>query len=379
MNPYHTRYRLNPVSMLSEVNWVIVLVMLVISGIGFAMMVSAGGGEFHPFASQQVTRFCAAFIVMMVLALIPMRVLLDYAYIIYFMCLFVLVVVDVVGHIGMGAQRWLRLGGMNLQPSEFMKLAVILALARYFHQLHPEDIRRLPFLITPLVMLGLPAIFILRQPNLGTTTILMSVGVIMCFLAGVQWRYFIGAVTAVVMAAPVGYHFLHDYQKRRVLTFLDPQQDPLGAGYNILQSMIAIGSGGMFGKGYLQGSQNQLNFLPEKHTDFIFTMLAEEFGFLGSLFLLLMYGLLLGLGMMVAVRNRSTFGSMVAAGVVALIFMHVFINCAMVMGMLPVVGLPLPLMSYGGSITVSTVIAIGLLLNAYTYRNQYPSRMMPRL
>jgi rod shape determining protein RodA len=365
--------------MLSEINWVIVLVMMMISGIGFAMMVSAGGGEFYPFASQQVTRFLAAFVVMIILALIPMRVLMDYAYFIYFLCLFILVVVDVVGHIGMGAQRWLRLGGMNLQPSEFMKLALILALARYFHQLHPEDIRRLPFLLTPLLMMALPAIFILRQPNLGTTTILLSVGVIMCFLAGVQWRYFIGAVTAVVLAAPLGYHFLHDYQKKRVLTFLDPQQDPLGAGYNILQSMIAIGSGGLFGKGYLQGSQNQLNFLPEKHTDFIFTMLAEEFGFLGSLFLLLLYGVLLGLGMMVAVRNRSTFGSMVAAGVVALIFVHVLINCAMVMGMLPVVGLPLPLMSYGGSIMVSTVVAIGLLLNAYTYRNQYPSRMMPKL
>lgn len=379
MKHYSARYRLNPVAMLAEINWVIVLVTMLISCIGFAMMVSAGNGEFYPFASQQITRFLGAFVIMLILALIPMRVLLDYAYVIYFLCLFILVVVDVVGHIGMGAQRWLRLGGMNLQPSEFMKLSLILALARYFHQLHPEDIRRLPFLVTPLLMMAIPAIFILRQPNLGTTTIMVSVGVIMCFMAGVQWRYFIMAATSVICIAPIGYHFLHDYQKRRVLTFLDPQQDPLGAGYNILQSMIAIGSGGLFGKGYLQGSQNQLNFLPEKQTDFIFTMLAEEFGFLGSLVLLILYGVLLGLGMMVAVRNRSTFGSMVAVGVVALIFMHIFINCAMVMGMLPVVGLPLPLMSYGGSIMVSTILAIGLLLNAYTYRNQYPSRMMPRL
>jgi rod shape determining protein RodA len=376
---YHSRYRLNPVGMIAEVNWVIVLVVVLISSIGFAMMVSAGGGEFYPYASQQITRFLIAFAMMMVLALVPMRVLMDYAYLIYFACLFVLLVVDVVGHTGMGAQRWLRVGGLNLQPSEFMKLALILALARYFHQLHPDDIKRLPFLLAPFLMMAIPAIFILRQPNLGTTTILVSVGAVMCFMAGVQWRYFISVLVAVLMAAPVGYHFLHDYQKRRVLTFLDPQQDPLGAGYNILQSMIAIGSGGLFGKGYLQGSQNQLNFLPEKHTDFIFTMLSEEFGFLGSLFLLMLYGLLLGLGMMVALRNRSTFGSMMAVGVVALVFFHVFINCAMVMGMLPVVGLPLPLMSYGGSIMVSTVVAIGLLLNAYTYRNQYPSRMMPKL
>lgn len=379
MYPFHTRYRLNPVSMLAEVNWVIVLVMTLIAMIGFAMMVSAGGGELHPYASQQITRFVLAFVVMLVIALLPMRMLMDYAYIIYFACLFVLVVVDIIGHTGMGAQRWLRLGGLNLQPSEFMKLAVILALARYFHQLHPEDIRRLPYLLPPFLMMAIPAILILRQPNLGTTTIMLAVGAVMCFLAGVQWRYFISVFLSVIMAAPLGYHFLHDYQKRRVLTFLDPQQDPLGAGYNILQSMIAIGSGGFLGKGYLQGSQNQLNFLPEKQTDFIFTMMAEEFGFIGSLLLLLLYGLLLGLGMMVALRNRSTFGSMIAGGVVALIFFHTFINCAMVMGMLPVVGLPLPLMSYGGSIMVSTVLAVGLLLNAYTYRNHYPSRMMPRM
>jgi rod shape determining protein RodA len=206
-----------------------------------------------------------------------------------------------------------------------------------------------------------------------------SVGIIMCFLAGVQWRYFIGAGVSIVGATPVIWHFMHDYQKRRVLTFLNPDQDPLGAGYNILQSMIAIGSGGLFGKGYLKGSQSQLNFLPEKHTDFIFTMLAEEFGFLGSLILLGLYIILLWLGMMVALRSRSTFGAMVASGVCALIFMHVLINCSMVMGMMPVVGVPLPLMSYGGSIMVSTVLAAGLLLNAYVNRDQLPLRMTPKL
>jgi rod shape determining protein RodA len=376
---YRNRYRLSLVGMLAEVNWVIVLVMTLICFIGFAMMVSAGNGDVNPYASSQVSRFLVAFIIMLVLALVPMHLLLDYAYILYFIGVFVLLVVDIIGHTGMGAQRWLRFGGVNLQPSEFMKLAVILALARYFHQLHPEDIRRLPYLLIPLAMLAVPALLILRQPNLGTTVILVSVGGIMCFLAGVQWRYFIAIFTSVIFAAPLAYHFLHDYQKRRVITFLDPQQDPLGAGYNILQSMIAIGSGGLFGKGYLQGSQNQLNFLPEKHTDFIFTMLTEEFGFLGGLIMLILYGMLLWLGMLVAFRSRSTFGAMIASGVVAMIFVHIFINCAMVMGMLPVVGLPLPLMSYGGSITVSTVLAIGLMLNAYTHRNQFPTRLTPKL
>ena len=371
--------RFSLLGQLAEVNWFVILIMSMIAVIGFAMMVSAGGGHFHPWAFQQITRFGFAFVLMMFLAMIPMRFLLDYAYVAYFLCLFVLLGVDIMGHIGMGAKRWLSLGGLNLQPSEFMKLTVILVLARYFHQMHPENIRRITFLIPPVLLIAMPAVLILREPNLGTTIILMSVGGVMCFLAGVQWRYFIGIGVGVVSAMPVIWHFMHDYQKRRVLTFLNPDQDPLGAGYNILQSMIAIGSGGMFGKGYLQGSQNQLNFLPEKHTDFIFTMLAEEFGFFGSMFVLILYIVLLSAGMMVAFRSRSTFGAMIAAGVTVLIFMHILINCGMVMGMLPVVGVPLPLMSYGGSIMVSTVLAVGLMLNAYTYRDELPTHKGVRL
>lgn len=364
---------------LAEVNWFIVFVMSSIAFIGFAMMVSAGGGSFQPWAAQQISRFAVAFAVMVVLAIVPMRVLMDYAYVFYFLCLLVLLGVDIAGHIGMGAKRWMSVGGLNVQPSEFMKLAVILVLARYFHQLHPEDIQRFPFLIPPLLLIAMPAVLILRQPNLGTTTIMASVGVIMCFLAGVRWRYFIGAAVGGMAALPVVWHFMHDYQKRRVLTFLNPEADPQGAGYNILQSIIAIGSGGLLGKGYLHGSQNQLNFLPEKHTDFIFTMLAEEFGFVGCMVVLALFFVLLSSGLMIALRSRSTFGAMVASGVTALIFMHVLINCCMVMGMMPVVGVPLPLMSYGGSIMISTVLAVGLLLNAYTYRDQMPLRMTPKL
>lgn len=364
---------------LAEINWFIIFIMCSLAFIGFAMMVSAGGGDFHPWASQQISRFTLAFVMMLILAMIPMRVLMDYAYILYFLCLLVLIGVDITGHIGMGAKRWLAVGGLNLQPSEFMKLAVILVLARYFHQLHPEDIQRFPFLIPPLLLIAMPAVLILRQPNLGTTIIMGSVGVIMCFLAGVKWRYFIGAVVGAVSAMPVIWHFMHDYQKRRVLTFLNPGEDPQGAGYNILQSIIAIGSGGLFGKGYMHGTQNQLNFLPEKHTDFIFTMLAEEFGFMGCMLVLLLFFILLMSGMMVSLRSRSTFGAMMAAGVTALIFMHILINCSMVMGMMPVVGVPLPLMSYGGSIMVSTVLAVGLLLNAYTHRDNLPLRMTPKL
>lgn len=364
---------------LAAINWGIVGVLLAIATIGFAMMYSAGGGDISVWATPQIIRFLLAFSLMLVLAILPMRVLMDYAYVFYFSCLIVLLVVDIVGHTGMGAQRWLKLGGLNLQPSEFMKLALILALARYLHHLHPEDIRRFSYLVPLLLMIAVPAVLILRQPNLGTTTILAGVGVIMAFLAGVPWRYFIGVVISGLACLPVIWQFMHDYQKRRVLTFLDPSQDPLGAGYNILQSMIAIGSGGFLGKGFMQGSQSQLNFLPEKHTDFIFTMLGEEFGFLGCMLLLGLYGLLLAAGMSVAATSRSSFGAMVAAGVTSLLFLHIFINCAMVMGLLPVVGVPLPLMSYGGSIMVSTLLAIGLLLNVCAHRDEKPMRHTPNL
>ncbi len=259
---------------------------------------------------------------------------------------------------------------MNLQPSEFMKLAVILALARYFHNRYIEDIRKFAFLLPALVMLAAPAVFILRQPNLGTTVVTLGVGGIICLMAGVRWRYFLGALAGVAIAAPIAWEFMHDYQKKRVLTFLNPSEDPLGAGYNILQSMIAIGSGGMGGKGFMNGSQGQLNFLPEKHTDFIFTMFAEEWGFAGSIVLLALYALLLAFGLFTAMNCRSGFAGLVAVGTSSLIFIHLFINMAMVMGMVPVVGLPLPFLSYGGSIMFSVMLGMGLLLNAHINRDR---------
>jgi rod shape determining protein RodA len=362
------------VEKLAEINWHIVGLMCAIAAIGFVMMLSAGNGHFSPFASQQISRFAFAFVLMLIVAALPMRLLVDYAYLIYGACVVVLIGVDIIGHIGMGAQRWIKLGGVNLQPSEFMKLAMILALARYFHRLYPEDIQRFPYLIPPVLIIVVPAILILRQPNLGTALITLGVGGTLCLLAGVQLRYFIGIGITAILAAPVAWHHMHDYQKRRVLTFLDPQNDPLGAGYNILQSMIAIGSGGFFGKGYLHGSQSQLDFLPEKQTDFVFTMLGEEFGFLGGMLMLGLFFMLLSAGMAIAMNSRSTFGGLIAAGVTVMLFFHVLINCGMVMGLLPVVGVPLPLMSYGGSNMMSAVLAIGLLLNAYANQNQLPGR-----
>lgn len=355
---------------LRETSGPLLLLITAMSLIGILMMVSVGGGDFRTYALPQLIRLAISFGLMLFIALLPMHLLLRYAYAFYALGLIALIVTDVIGHTGMGAQRWLKIGGMNLQPSELMKIAVILALARYYHMLALDDIRRWYSLIPPVLMLVVPAVLILRQPNLGTTVITLGVGACVMFLAGVQWRYFISVAIAAAAAAPVAWSLLHDYQRQRVLTFLEPSEDPLGAGYNIMQSMIGVGSGGFMGKGYLNGSQSQLNFIPEKHTDFIFTVLAEEWGFLGGMVMLGMFAALLMASMRIATSSRSTFGGLLAGGVAAMIFLHVFINIAMVMGMLPVVGLPLPFLSYGGSIMLSTLLGCGLLLNANRHRNR---------
>lgn len=359
---------------LREMNGFIVLLIMALSLLGIAMLYSAAGGNWFPWAFAQIIRFAMGMSAMLFVALLPIRTLLKYAYPVYGALLLLLVVVELVGHIGMGAQRWVSIGIFTLQPSEMMKLGLILALARYFQGVQLEGTRHLLLLVMPVVLIGMPAVLILLQPNLGTATITMFIGFVVCFMAGLRWYYFGGAIAAVLAALPIGWHFLHDYQKRRVLTFLDPAADPLGAGYNILQSMIAIGSGGFFGKGLTHGSQGQLDFLPEKQTDFIFTMLAEELGFMGVLVLLTMYGLLLVFALLVAVRSRHAFGRLMAVGVASFLFAHIFINCAMVMGMIPVVGVPLPFLSYGGSFLIAVLAACGLLMNAYIHKDDYLPR-----
>lgn len=354
-----------------ELNGFIVCVILALSLLGIVMLYSASGAHVRPWAGAQALRLCIGLFVMMVIALSPMRSLLKYAYAIYGVCLMMLVVVEAIGVIGMGAQRWVSIGIFTLQPSELMKLGMILALARYFQGVQLEGTRHLYLLIAPVILMLLPAGLILAQPNLGTATILLFIGFVVCFMAGLRWYYFAGAIAAAAAAIPVAYQFLHPYQQKRVMTFLDPTADPLGAGYNILQSMIAIGSGGMWGKGLTNGSQGQLDFLPEKQTDFIFTMLAEELGFVGSAGLIGLYALLLVFAWMVAVRSRHAFGRLIAAGVASLLFAHIFINMAMVMGMIPVVGVPLPFLSYGGSFLIATLAACGLLLNAYVHKDEY--------
>jgi rod shape determining protein RodA len=351
------------------VNWGLVALVLMIAAIGVAMLYSAAGGSWSPWASRQLARLAVGLVVMMAVALVDIRLWLRYAYLIYGLALAMLVVVDVMGRVGGGAQRWIDFGVIQLQPSELMKIAVVLALGRYFHGLTLEQVGKPLMLIPPLLLIGFPIVLVLRQPNLGTAMLLAIGSAAVMFSAGVRiWKFLLvgGAAAA---AIPVAWSFLKDYQKRRVYTFLDPAQDPLGAGYNILQSKIALGSGGIFGKGFLNGTQGQLRFLPEMQTDFIFTVLAEEFGMVGCLVLLGLYVLVLIYGFAIAIRARSQFGRLVAVGVTTQLFLYVFINMAMVMGLVPVVGIPLPLVSYGGTAMLTLLAGAGLLISVSIHRD----------
>ena len=352
-----------------QINWSLVFLITVIGGVGIAMLYSAGGGSMDPWASRQLIRFGFGLIGMFIIAVVDIRIWLRYAYVIYAVALILLVAVDIIGHIGMGAQRWIRVGPLQIQPSELMKMSLVLALARYFHRMNIEDIGRPAYLIVPTLMVLTPAALVLKQPDLGTAVMLLVGGGAIFFLAGVRvWMF--GVVIVMGLAAiPVGWNFLHEYQRQRIWTFLDPESDPLGAGYHILQSQIAFGSGGVFGKGFLQGTQSHLNFLPERHTDFIFTMLAEEFGLVGGLLVLLLFAFLMVYGLAVAVRCRNHFGRMVAMGMTVTILLYVFINTAMVMGLIPVVGVPLPLISYGGTAMLTVLAGCGFLMNAYIHRD----------
>lgn len=354
---------------LGQVSWPLVLMLILVAGVGFTALYSAAGGSLEPWASRQMVRFGLGMILLLVVAMTDLRLWMRYAYVLYAFGLVLLVAVEVVGTIGMGAQRWIDLGVIQLQPSEVMKIALILSLARYFHGTDLRSVGRPFYLLPPLLMVVAPVAFVLKQPDLGTAMMLLMSSAVIFLLAGVRWWKFAVVLVAGVSAVPVAWQFLHDYQRKRVLTFLAPESDPLGSGYHIMQSKIALGSGGIFGKGYLQGTQSHLNFLPEKQTDFIFTMLAEEWGMLGGVFLLALYVLIIAYGYAIALRSRSQFGRLVGMGVISTFFLYVFINIAMVMGLLPVVGVPLPLISYGGTAMLTLLFGFGLLICVWVHRD----------
>ena len=354
---------------LLNLNWGLVLLLAMIGGVGIAMLYSAANGSWNPWAEKQAIRFGVAALVMLAVALVDLRFWLRIAYGFYAVVMLLLIAVELRGAIGMGAQRWIDLGVIQIQPSELMKIGAMLALARYFNGLSVEEIGRPLRLIVPAFIILVPAALVLKQPDLGTALMLVLGGGAMFCLAGVRVGQFGVVLLAGVSAVPIAWRFLRDYQKNRIYTFLDPENDPLGAGYHSLQSKIAIGSGGMTGKGFLMGTQSHLSFLPEKQTDFIFTMLAEEWGLIGGLVLLGLYILVFVYGYAIAFRSRNHFGRLLALGITVNLFLYVFINTAMVIGLIPVVGVPLPLISYGGTAMLTVMFGFGLLMSVYVHRD----------
>jgi rod shape determining protein RodA len=357
------------VDKLLEVNWGLVLLIAVIASAGFAMLYSVAGGHFSPWAMPQIERFVLGCIILVAAAVIDIRVWMSLAYPAYGLAFLLLVAVVVAGHVGLGAQRWITLGPLELQPSELMKISLVLALARFLHGKSVEEVSKpLPLLIA-LAMIGIPAVLVVMEPNLGTTLIIVMDGCALLFLAGLSWYWIAPTLGVAVLAVPMAWRFvLHDYQKARVLTFLNPESDALGAGWNITQAKIAIGSGGVSGKGFLQGTQSRLNFLPEKQTDFIFTNFGEEFGFVGSVALLILFAVVIFYGLQIAMGARSQFGRLLAMGVILNFFFYIMVNGLMVMGLIPVVGIPMPLLSYGGSAMLTVMFGFGLLMSVHIHR-----------
>lgn len=339
-----------------------IILIVILACVGTMTLYSAANGSWEPWAIKHISRFGVTMLLMIGLAMVDIRYYYRGAYLFYFATLFLLVVVEITGHIGMGAQRWINLGLFKIQPSELMKIGMVLFLARYFSFTTMQNIRTIRGILIPVVLTIIPVGLICLQPDLGTALMLLFTATIMIFVVGVQWWKFALVGVAGAALLPIAWNFLHEYQQNRVLTFLNPERDPLGAGYHIIQSKIAFGSGGIFGKGFLHGTQTHLNFLPEKHTDFIFTMFSEEFGMIGSVMLVLLNILVITMGYIFAFRIRNYFAKLVVIGLNTNYFLYVFINIAMVMGVLPVVGIPLPLISYGGTVMFSIMSSFGIIL-----------------
>ncbi len=354
---------------LAQIDWTLMLVLCLIAATGAAMLYSISGLSWEPWAAKHLVRFGLCIGMMIVLATVDVRLWFMSAYPVYGLGLVLLIAVEIVGDVSLGAQRWLDLGFVRLQPSEIMKIGLVLALARFYHGLSAEAAKFSWRLVVPVVLIALPTLLVAHQPDLGTAVLLASSGGAVMVLAGLSLRVVVAlAVTLAASIPPFVMFVLHDYQRSRILTFLNPEADPSGSGYHILQSKIALGSGGLLGKGYGLGSQSQLNFLPEKHTDFIFATLAEEFGFIGSISVLLLFAAAITIALRIASISHSHFGRLGAAGVTATFALYVMINGAMVMGLAPVVGVPMPLLSYGGTVMLTVMVGFGLVQSVRVHR-----------
>ncbi|NEX47026.1 rod shape-determining protein RodA [Pseudotabrizicola algicola] len=358
-----------------HLNWPLIVLVTAVSAVGWLALYSIAGGRFEPWAGRQMQVFALGMVVMFFIAFVPIWFWRNMSLLAYGVSVVLLLVVEFFGSVGMGAQRWIEVGGMRLQPSELMKVTLVMMLAAYYDWLDVKKTSRLFWVLIPVVLTAIPTVLVLMQPNLGTALILLMIGGAVMLLAGVSWWYFavvatglVSVIWAVMASRGTDWQLLHDYQFRRIDTFLDPTSDPLGAGYNIIQAQIALGSGGWNGKGFMQGTQSRLNFLPEKHTDFIFTTLGEEFGFVGVFSLLVLYALILVFCYVSAMQNKDRFSLLLILGIAANFFFYLAINLAMVMGLAPVVGIPLPFLSYGGSAMLVLLVAFGLIQSAHVHR-----------
>jgi rod shape determining protein RodA len=352
-----------------RINWLFVLLLCLLASVGYVALYSAAGGAPEPYATRHIVRFAFGLLLMFSIALVDIRFIAKISWIAYGIGVVLLILVLKMGHVGKGAQRWLDIGGQQIQPSELMKLGLILALSAWFHRANWEKIGNPLFLLPPVAMILLPVGLILKEPNLGTATITAALGGAIMFAAGVRWWKFAIVLAPIPFLGQFMYHHLHDYQRARIDTFLNPESDPLGAGYNIIQSKIALGSGGFWGKGFLQGTQGNLDFLPEKQTDFIFTMIGEEFGLVGALALMGLLLLIIWSALFIGLRCKHQYGRLVAFGIGCNLFFYCFVNIAMVMGVIPVGGVPLPLVSHGGTAMITMMVAFGILMSVQVHRD----------
>ena len=353
---------------LQSINYPLLGLIITLFFVGLAALYSISNGDFNSWPLRHSQRFILGLIIFFIVVFFDLRLIFGYAYVIFFLSIISLAIIPFFGIESNGATRWINIAGISLQPSEFVKYTLILALAKYFHSIN-NDSSFIKTLIIPLIITIVPVFLVITQPDLGTALIILLGGISLFWISGLNYKYFIVGVFSILCSLPVLWQYLKDYQKERVLTFFNPERDPLGNGYHIMQSKIALGSGGIFGKGYMEGTQSHLNFLPEMQTDFIFTMLGEEFGFIGTLILLFIYAALIMISIRLALKSRSLFSKYLSLGVCNVFFIYVFVNIGMVTGLLPVVGVPLPFISYGGSSMLAVMFGFGLLMNCYINRD----------
>ncbi len=352
-----------------SLDYVLIISVLVLGIISMFAMYSTDGGNFAYHTKSHILRFSIFFILFLIFSLFQIRFWHQTSTLIYLLFFILLIGVKYFGLTSSGSQRWLNFYFLNLQPSELMKVGLILFLAKYYHRIPTNEVNRIKFLFLPIVVLIAPVILVMTQPDLGTSILIAFGGIIVAWLAGVKIKFFAYASILFISLAPIAISFLKPYQKSRILSFLNPDRDPLGAGYQVIQSKIAIGSGGLFGKGFLNGSQSYLDFLPEKHTDFIFTLFSEEFGFFGSMLILFIYSLIIYRIIKIGDETRSSFGKFYCYGFASAFFLYVVVNMGMVLGLLPIVGAPLPIMSYGGSSMLAIMFGLGVVMSCKVYKD----------